>query len=75
MKQKIQCFTSSTKIRNAEWTNIRKLENVFVFSQFHHKKDGSFCLTLPREIAYPSLVTIVGFVLQIYDMHDACYLR
>lgn len=65
MKQKIQCFTTSTKIRNAEWTNIRKLENDFVFSQFHHKKDGSFCLTLPREIAYHSWVTKVDFVLQI----------
>lgn len=65
MKQKIQCFTSSTKIRNTEWTNIRKLEKVFVFSQFHHKKDGSFCLTLPREIAYHSWVTKVDFVLQI----------
>lgn len=65
MKQKIQCFTSSTKIRNTEWTNIRKLENVFVFSQFHHKKDGSFCLTLPREIAYHSWVTKVDLVLQI----------
>lgn len=65
MKQKIQCFTSSTKIRNTEWTNIRKLENVFVFSQFHHKKDGSFCLTLPREIAFHSWVTKVDFVLQI----------